>query len=218
MDRSQNQPPDRTFAAQHFGGDLPPLPWRTLAWAPTTHDESIPRLIKALGEGGDVADSATKLIKTRGPEAIAFLRDAIHDADIVVRQRVKAILAEFRAAERIEKPSGFKTQFPRQHARLLALLDEPNDAEKTKDRLQTLLAFAQAGSFRKVASAEAKLYGLITSNPDHSAPASRVRRLGEVLGIELTRPAQKPGLKRTELTEAGEALVEWLGLHAWAIQ
>ena len=86
--------------------------------------------------------------------------------------------------------------------------------QKTKERLRTLLRFVEHGSFRKVAAAESKRSGYET---DHSGPASRLRRLGESLGVPITRICEGQGVKRTELTEEGRALAEWLALNSWAI-
>ena len=96
--------------------------------------------------------------------------------------------------------------------RLWILVDQ-NDS-KTKERLRTLRSFVEHGSFRKVAAAESKRSGYET---DHSSPAARLRGLGESLGVPITRICEGQGVKRSELTEEGRALAEWLDLNSWVI-
>jgi hypothetical protein len=78
-------------------------------------------------------------------------------------------------------------------------------------RLRTFYEFACLGSFRRVAAERAKREGVSLNGvpPDHTGPASRVRRLGEELGVPLTRTAGDKR-RRTVLTDAGVALAEWL--------
>ena len=172
----------------------------------------IPDLIQALGQGEPAATRATAILKKWGSKAVPELLGAVDDPDMVVRERVKMLLAKRRAKARIEKPSRFKDEFSRIHARLRILVDQ--DDAKTKERLRTLRSFVEHGSFRKVAAAESKRSGYET---DHSGPASRLRRLGESLGVPITRICEGQGVKRTELTEEGRALAEWLALNPWAI-
>jgi hypothetical protein len=172
----------------------------------------IPDLIQALGWGEPAATRSAATIKKWGSEAVPELLKAVDDPDMVVRHRAKALLAELRADARIEKPSRLKDDFSSVYARLRILIDQ--DDLKTKERLRTLLGFVEHGSFRKVAAAEAQQSGY---ESDHSGPASRLRRLGEFLGVPLTRTAKGKGVKRSELTEEGRALAEWLALNSWAV-
>jgi hypothetical protein len=174
----------------------------------------IPELIQALGQGEPASTHATTILKKWGRESIPYLLKAVDSPDIVVRQRVNAMLAELRAEARLEQPSQLKETYSHVHARLLVLLDESSGSQKTKQRLRTLRSFAEIGSFRRVAASESKVSGYET---DHSGPAARLRRLGESLGVPLTRMSKGPGVKRAELTKEGRALAEWLALHPWAL-
>jgi hypothetical protein len=172
----------------------------------------IPELIQALGQGEPAATRATAILKKWDSEAVPELLRAVDDRDMVVRQRVKMLLAQRRAKSRREKPSRLKAEFSRTHARLRLLIDQ--DDAKTKERLRTLRSFVEHGSFRKVAAAESERSGYET---DHSSPASRLRSLGESLGVPITRICEGQGVKRSELTEEGRALAEWLDLNSWVI-
>ncbi len=172
----------------------------------------IPDLIQALGHGEPAASRATAILEEWGREAVPELLKAVDDHDVVVCKRVKILLAGLRAKARVEKPSRLRDEFSRIHARLLVLVEQ--DDQKTKERLRTLRSFLEHGSFRQVAAVESKLNGYET---DHSGPASRLRRLGESLGVPMTRIAEGQGTKRSELTEEGRALAEWIALHPWAL-
>lgn len=127
------------------------------------------------------------------------------------------VLEDIRVAARVEHPGIFGSKYPRMHSVLLMLLDEVCGDAKTKKRLQTFLSFARFGSFRQVAAENAKQSGSADEPPDHSGPVSRIRRLSESLGTALTRTSEGPGRRRTELTEVGKALADWVERNPWLI-
>lgn len=126
---------------------------------------------------------------------------------ILLAKPYSEALASFVAAR--QPPSALEVRYPEVFVRLRALLSDHVDGPKTCLRLRVLHSFTQHGSFRQVAVEQAKQ----TGNGDHSGPAVRIRRLGEELGVSLTRLSNGPGVKRTELTDAGRALAEWITAH-----
>jgi HEAT repeat protein len=168
-------------------------------------------------------DTVSVALRSIGPAAVPGLRrisDLLDsallrgsdDPDTVVRQHVKRLLAECQMKSRFDMQSPLNAELYHICDRLWILVDQ-NDS-KTKERLRTLRSFVEHGSFRKVAAAESKRSGYET---DHSSPASRLRSLGESLGVPITRICEGQGVKRSELTEEGRALAEWLDLNSWVI-
>ncbi len=111
----------------------------------------------------------------------------------------------------------WETNYPEAHAKLVAALDKQAGIPKTRLRLHTFLSFAKHGSFRQVAAELARVAGDPCDSPDQSGPISQVRKLGETLDVVLTRLSDDPGRRRSELTEAGSALADWLRSHPQAI-
>ena len=72
----------------------------------------IPDLIQALGRGEPAVTRAAASLKKWGGEAVPELLKAADDPDMLVRHRVKALLAKLRAKARIEKPSRLKGVHP----------------------------------------------------------------------------------------------------------
>lgn len=171
----------------------------------------LPDLIKALADDEPASSRAWETLSTWDAEAEPSLKDAIRDRNAVVRTKAEALLARRRAAALVECPlSEFQHRFSQSHDVLLFLLATPETAPKTKVRLRTFRSLTTLGSFRRVAIEEARHSGIDGQGPDHSGPASRVRRLAESLGAPLTFAVEGDGRKRTELTDLGRALGDWI--------
>ncbi|GIW86414.1 MAG: hypothetical protein KatS3mg108_0738 [Isosphaeraceae bacterium] len=171
----------------------------------------LPDLIKALADDEPASSRAWETLSTWDAEAESYLKDALRDRNAVVRTKADALLARRRAASLVECPlSEFKHRFPQSHDVLLFLLTTAATAPKTKEQLRMFRSLITLGSFRRVAIEEARQSGIDGQGPDHSGPASRVRRLAKSLGAPLTCAVEGDGRKRTELTDLGRALGDWI--------
>lgn len=131
------------------------------------------------------------------------------------RRHSFAAIKELLTVETPPRPvSTWESAYPAAHAKLVEALDKKKGIPKTRLRLRTLISFKKHGSFRQVAVEMAKLAGDPSDNPDHSGPISQVRKLAETLEIALTQVCDGPGQRRSsELTDAGNALAEWIESH-----
>lgn len=136
----------------------------------------------------------------------AFL-DAHMEASLENGEAYSAAVAKFSAFYKAGDKSSslLHIEYPEAASRLTALLNGPTRA-KTLDRLSVFRSFTVHKSFRHVARQADEA----ADSPDHSGPAYKVRKLGESLGLQLTRLAPGPGRSRTELTPAGQALADWI--------
>jgi hypothetical protein len=136
----------------------------------------------------------------------AFL-DAHMEASLGNAEAYTAAVAKFSAFYKAGDKSSslLHIEYPEAASKLTALLNGAARA-KTLDRLSVFRSFTVHKSFRHVARQADEA----ADNPDHSGPAYKVRKLGESLGVQLTRLAPGPGRSRTELTPAGQALADWV--------
>ena len=119
----------------------------------------------------------------------------------------------------IEKPNEFRSKHREAHSTLLRMIDPEANGSRDKfcQMLLTFSSFVRYGSFRQVAMDAERRCGVSRDLPDHTGPMYQVHRLAEILGIALTRPSEGNGRRRTELTEAGTRLGEWIELHPYLI-
>lgn len=172
----------------------------------------------AIESGGQMARLATRI-----DWAYTFATMALNHLSLLMDARLESKLgggSASLAAENLrrlyhrpgELSSLLHQHYPEAAKNLTALLDGAARS-KTLDRLLVFRSFVIHGSFRKVAIEQPKQKGEALGTPDHTGPAYKVRKLGEALGIQLTRPSSGPGRAGTELTPAGEALSDWIRVH-----
>lgn len=171
---------------------------------------AIPDLVWGLKMGMPASSRAYALLVNWNDEATAHLEEAVGDRDLVIRSKARELLQQRQAERSVVATSMLQTHFSATYDRLMAMLRSDKDVQKTKERLASFQAFVVHGSFRKVAALEAQALGLGDESPDHSGPASRIKRLGELLETPLTQLSDEPGLRRAELTDAGHALADWI--------
>lgn len=152
------------------------------------------------------ADAALSFATIATGQLAAFL-DAHMERALGNDEAYRAAAAKFNAFYRAggKSPSLLDVEFPEAAKALTGLLNGPARA-KTLDRLAIFRSFTVHQSFRQVARQADEA----AETPDHSGPAYKVRKLGESLGVQLTRLSPEPGRSRTELTPAGHALADWV--------
>jgi HEAT repeat protein len=182
--------------------------------------ESVPSILRLLDDRNAFvrAHAALTIGKLKGtnPDAIRALVLALKDPHERIRSWAGGALEDlgYRQATHYDdvipdlviqgsdRPPLFAMLYPEAHANIMRLLNgEKGDKKATRRQLSIFREFFRSGSFRKVAE--------VLGYEDHSGVAKNIKCLEYDLGVSLIC-CREDGRKRSEPTDAGKALHDWI--------